>query len=376
MVEMLFPFEGEVYAAVRESNYERLEDLLKKKADPNAWLRHHGYDLYARPPTIAATLEWIQRRPSSWNLAPWEDSPIATPILTYAVSLAHSPASHKCVKYLLAYGADPHAQVLGNCGGATAMAVALNSFKGEADDWEDVALLLNAAYNLNHDSTHLLARFSKGLLDIAGAPAQDAHHQVSNISQLIIELRHGRLMDKSKKTHELMRSIIDRQSTTASLMLQAGADPNLPQCFGMGKGLPALASCFVSDRVWAVGWGKTTSTLITYGANPYAQFEANNLRPYPGAPAITCKTCTLMRMFVECGRVEYVIKLLNYCDPFHFRRLSQYTYGYFFEELQKDHLYNDLYVGIETQAPKSDQIRQSTWLSAVPVQSRTNRFKV
>ena len=65
MVEMLFPFEGEVYAAVREHNYERLEDLLKKKADPNAWLRHHGYDLYARPPTQAATLEWIQRLPSS-----------------------------------------------------------------------------------------------------------------------------------------------------------------------------------------------------------------------------------------------------------------------------------------------------------------------
>ena len=373
--------EDEVYKAVKESNEEQLLELLEGGANPNSWVR--GSRRAKRPPTWIELQRWIQGEKGrySWTrrFGSSEEEPIATPILTYAVSLVQSDASHKCVEYLLEYGADPYAQVLGNCPGATAMAMALNSVTPgrnweDVADWEDVALLLNA--------TGKVSCTKEELVQIANASDQS---QVSPISQLILELRIGKPMTNERKTHELMRSVLNHDTDVLSLMLQAGADPNLLQIFGIGEGLPLLASSFLRESSrWKDNWGLDSTCLLSYGADPYAQFKVEeDLCPYRGGPTIKAQnTCTIMGLFVECEHMPYIAALLNFCDPFRRKERWQYmdddyweytgTYSTYRERLAKDPLFNDLLVGRETQAPKSAQIRESTWLSALPVQSHTN----
>ena len=361
-------WEDAVYKAIKESNVLNLLKLLQGGANPNSWVRG---SIGTHAPTYSEIQRWIEGNYTEYNWTREYDnsngSPIATPILTYAVSLVHSDASHKCVEYLLEYGADPYAQVLGNCPGATAMAMALNSNWGNVADWEDVALLLNA--------TGMVSCTKEELVQIASDQSQ-----VSPISQLILELRIGEPMTNERKTHELMRSVLNYDTVEVSLMLQAGADPNLLQIFGIGGGLPLLASSFLqTSNPWKKSWGRYSGLLLSYGADPYAQFKLEkDLIPYRGAPTIkTRNTCTIMRLFVECEHMPYIVALLNFCDPFHQKERYKHdrrryaTYSTCHEMLTKDPLFNDLLVGRETQTSSEGHFPME-WLSALSVQSHTN----
>ena len=343
--------------AISQNKHAHLLSLLEAKADPDTWAWLRKDTRYGRPPTQLATQQWIDAKPDEngiterlWGDSDWEEAPIGTPLLTYAVSKGHE----ECIKHLLDHGANLYAQVLGSFSGATAMAVALNSMPPNSimdnpKDWAIVTMLMNA-----DNTTGSWPIYTKRTLaDVSTRRASGQkviayqRHGTRKIdiattaSTLIMSLKLGRPMSKKEKTRKMLEAIVRSDSQCISLMLQAGVDPNEPHYFGNARGVPALASCFIrhSKLYTRRSRGLCAAVLLAHGADAYAVFKISERTEGN-------EDYTTMRLLIDTGDWINAAMLSNFCDPFRQIPEKYQLTWYEMEHLKDEASYEGLYYGV------------------------------